>query len=242
MRSLLNKLLALFGLGKLDSTPAPKPVEPEPIVLDKSEVIEMPATTPKPVVTGWVSELYESGGRGVATVSTGKGDNGGVSYGKHQLSSLSGSMGLFLKSVYGAPFAEFKGLVPGTEKFNTVYKSVCAKRGTEFAEAQAQYIRESHYDPQAAKLNAAGYGLDRRHQAVREMVFSTSVQYGKGTSVILNSPAVLNDTDEQLITKVQDFKKRTVATYFKSSSIAVQKSVEDRCAAEKATLLKFLKG
>lgn len=238
MKSLLDLFLSLFRKAPEPQAPVILPPVPEPEV--KSEEIEMP--TSKPVVTGFVSELYESGGRGVATVSTGKGDNGGVSYGKHQLSSLSGSMGLFLKSVYGAPFTEFKGLTPGKESFNTVYKSVCAKRGTEFTEAQAQYIRESHYDPQAAKLNAAGYGLDKRHQAVREMVFSTSVQYGKSTSVILNSPAMINDSDEQLITKVQDFKKRTVPTYFKSSSIAVQKSIEQRCDNEKATLLKFLKG
>lgn len=238
MKSLLDLFLSLFRRApELPQVPAPVPV---PVSEVKPEEIEMPNTPA--IVTGFVSELYESGGRGVATVSTGKGDNGGVSYGKHQLSTNSGSMAAFLKSVYGKPFSEFNGKVPGTDAFNAIYKSVAAKRGDEFATAQAQYIRESHYDPQAAKLDAAGYHLSKRHQAVREMVYSTSVQYGKSTGVIVNSPALPNDSDEQLITKVQDFKKRTVPTYFKSSSIAVQKSIEDRCDKEKATLLKFLKG
>lgn len=237
MKSLLDLFLSLFRRAPEPQVPAPVPV---PVPEVKPEEIEMPNTPA--VVTGWVSELYESGGRGVGTISTGKGDNGGVSYGKHQLSSKSGSMAAFLKSAYGKPFPEFNGKTPGTDAFNTVYKSVCAKRGDEFSTAQAQYIRESHYDPQAAKLDAAGYRLDKRHQAVREMVYSTAVQYGKATGVIVNSPALVNDTDEQLITKVQDFKKRTVPTYFKSSSLAVQKSIEQRCDNEKATLLKFLKG
>lgn len=236
MKSFIDLFLSLFQRA------APEPQAPIPVPAPevKPEEVKMPIT--KPVVTGFVSELYESGGRGVATVSTGKGDHGGVSYGKHQLSSLSGSMALFLKSVYGQPFTEFGKQAPGSASFNSIYKSVCTKRGPEFAEAQSGYIRESHYEPQAAKLNAAGYGLDKRHQAVREMVFSTSVQYGKSTGVILNSPAMVNDSDEQLIIKVQQFKKRSVPTYFKSSSIAVQKSIEDRCDNEQATLLKFLKG
>src|SRR5262249_46471025 len=39
---------------------------------------------------GSLSEKYESGGRGPGTVSTGKGDLGGVSYGTYQLSSKVG--------------------------------------------------------------------------------------------------------------------------------------------------------
>ena len=45
---------------------------------------------------GSVSSKYETGGRGVGTVSTGKGDHGGVSYGKHQMTAA--TMTSFLKS------------------------------------------------------------------------------------------------------------------------------------------------
>lgn len=52
-----------------------------------------------------LAEKYESGGRGVGFISSGKGDPGGQSYGKLQLSSAY-SMGAFLKSPEGKPYAE----------------------------------------------------------------------------------------------------------------------------------------
>ena len=69
---------------------------------------------------GSVSRPYESGGRGVHTISTGKGDKGGVSYGEHQLASKTGTMSAFLKSEEGKPFAHhFQGMRPGSKPFNT---------------------------------------------------------------------------------------------------------------------------
>lgn len=237
MRSIIDLILSLFRKAP-EPTPVPAP-DPAPVTEEKSEEIEMPTPI---IVTGWVSEKFESGGRGVSTVSTGNGDNGGVSYGKHQLSTNAGTMAAFLKSEFGKPFTEFNGYTPGTTAFNAVYKSVASKRADEFAAAQAAFIRKTHYEPQAATLEKAGWNLGKRHQAVREMVYSTAVQYGPNTSVLLNCSWLPSDTDEQLITKAQQFKKRSVPTYFKRSSIAVQKSVEDRCQNEQAVLLAFLKG
>ncbi|CEE29395.1 hypothetical protein VWQ19_11840 [Xanthomonas citri pv. citri] len=45
---------------------------------------------------GMTSARHESGRRGVETISTGKGDHGGVSYGAYQLSSKSGSLREYL--------------------------------------------------------------------------------------------------------------------------------------------------
>ena len=39
---------------------------------------------------GDTSQRYETGNRGAGTISTGKGDHGGVSYGSYQLSSKTG--------------------------------------------------------------------------------------------------------------------------------------------------------
>jgi hypothetical protein len=78
-------------------------------IKDKAESLRgAPAPTPVPRSDqlGAVSAKYESGGRGVETVSSGKGDPGGVSYGSHQLASKTGTMRAFLKSSEGQPFSK----------------------------------------------------------------------------------------------------------------------------------------
>ncbi len=193
-------------------------------------------------ITGNVSGFFESGGRGVKTVSTGKGDNGGVSYGKHQLASNNGSMALFLESPFGAPYrAQFSGLKPGTAAFTSVYTKIANETPTAFERDQFQYIAASHYDPQAAKLKAEGINVDDRHVAVRECVFSVAVQYGRNTSIIIKAlGSNFRGSDKDFIEKVQDYRGATVNTYFKSSSQQTRDSVKNRSQQEKQMLLKLL--
>src|SRR5947207_15260265 len=72
---------------------------------------------------GKLSEKYESGARGPATVSTGVGDPGGVSYGTYQLSSKVGRADAFVKKYYPT---EFEGLKAGTDDFTKKWKSLAA--------------------------------------------------------------------------------------------------------------------
>lgn len=191
---------------------------------------------------GSVSEHFESGGRGVGTVSSGAGDAGGVSYGKHQLASANGSMAKFLRSDEGAQFApEFAGLQPGSAAFNQKYKEVVANNGAAFDEAQSNYIGRTHYAPQAAKVSeATGVDMSKRGKAVQEMLFSTGVQYGPGSSVVVNAlrgKDVNSMSDAQIVDTVQNYKADTVGQYFRSSSAGVQQSVANRAAKEKQALL-----
>lgn len=196
---------------------------------------------------GSVSEKYESGGRGVGTVSTGNGDHGGVSYGKHQLSSKSGTMGAFLRSEQGQKFAPyFDGLTPGSAAFNQVYNQIAKEREEEFSLAQSSFIQETHYDPAMRKLQKNGIDFENRSRALNELVFSTSTQYGAGGAPskimrALEGMDVNNMTDEQIITAIQDNKSANVGTDFRSSSSDVQQSVADRAQREKADLLAMLK-
>jgi hypothetical protein len=73
---------------------------------------------------GKLSEKYESGGRGPGTVSTGKGDPGGVSYGTYQLASKVGRADAFVKKYYPK---EFEGLKGGTPEFTAKWKELAAK-------------------------------------------------------------------------------------------------------------------
>lgn len=192
---------------------------------------------------GAVSEQFESGGRGVGTVSTGQGDAGGVSYGKHQLATNNGSMMNFLNSPEGKPFLQrFGGLAPGTSEFNSVYKDVANTQGADFDKAQSDYITRTHYAPLVAKMqNEVGVDLSNRGAGVKELLYSTAVQYGAGTSVVSNAlrgKDVNAMSDDDLIKTIQDYKASTTDRYFKSSSAQTQQSVATRAQNEKDVLLK----
>jgi hypothetical protein len=194
---------------------------------------------------GAVSEHFESGGRGVNTISSGNGDNGGVSYGKHQLSSRSGTMAKFLRSEHGAKYAPmFEGLTPGSAAFNEAYKNVAAQDSKGFSDAQQAFMKATHYDPLANKVQGeTGIDVGKRSRAFQELVFSTATQYGPQTSVIknaLNGVDTANASDEDLIKRIQDYKANSVGSYFGSSSFGTQQSVANRTQDEKAMLLRIL--
>ncbi len=132
---------------------------------------------------GNLSEKYESGGRGPATVSTGRGDPGGVSYGTYQLASKIGRADEFVRRYYAD---EFKGLKGGTEEFTRKWKELAAKDPAGLRKNEHTFIRETHYEPQAAKL-AKELRLDvtKRSAALRDVVWSTAVQHGPNTDVIV---------------------------------------------------------
>jgi hypothetical protein len=155
---------------------------------------------------GKLSEKYESGGRGPATVSTGKGDPGGVSYGSYQLASKVGRADAFVKRYYPE---EFKGLKAGTDEFTTKWKELAAKDPKGLRANEHAYIKETHYDPQAAKLRKdIGLDVAKRSPALRDVVWSVAVQHGPNTDVITTAvKPLLKDkigdvTDEEIIRAV----------------------------------------
>ena len=153
---------------------------------------------------GQLSEKYESGGRGPGTVSTGKGDPGGVSYGTYQLASKIGRADAFVKKYYPD---EFKGLKGGTEEFTKKWKELAAKDPKGLHANEHAYIKETHYDPQVKRLEKE-LKLDaaKRSAALRDVVWSVAVQHGPNTDVIVTTAkpllkdAKIEDvTDEALI-------------------------------------------
>ena len=192
---------------------------------------------------GSVSEKYESGGRGVGTVSTGAGDHGGVSYGTHQLSSKTGTMAAFLKSPDGQKFAgEFAGMSAGSAAFNAKYKDVANRRGDEFKKAQKDYITRTHYMP--AKQIAEGYGFDMSNRGIQEAIYSHSTQYGANHKSrfkrVAESGVDMKDNQAVLKALYAD-KAAYVNKDFASSSPSVRASVAKRIQAEKADVLAISK-
>lgn len=209
-----------------------------------SETFEQNNTTGKTDTwagLGSISASNESN-NGVRTVSSGRGDHGGVSYGTHQLASETGSMAKFLQSEEGAAFAPaFANMEPGTEQFNRRYSAVADEYEVEFAQAQSNYIKRTHYEPMVDTVKAGtGADLSKRGPAVQEMLYSTGVQYGPNSSVItkaLKDKDVSSMSDEQIINTVQEYKINTTEQYFKSSSKQVRDSVMRRAGTERGQLI-----
>lgn len=149
--------------------------------------------------TGNLSARYESGGRGVGFISSGKDDPGGQSYGIHQLSSAH-SMRAFLRSPEGQPYAsEFGRSNPATPTFNRIYREIADRDPEGFAEAQRKFYTRTHYEPTRGVAERAGF--DTSNPAVQEALFSISVQHGRAAEVVERAAASLgqNATPEQQI-------------------------------------------
>ncbi|AXG66846.1 putative VgrG-like protein/endolysin [Dickeya phage vB_DsoM_JA29] len=193
---------------------------------------------------GGVSEQFESGGRGVGTVSSGAGDYGGVSYGKHQLASANGSMSQFLASPEAKNLSgEFMGLTPGTAAFNERYRQVAATHGKDMEDAQYQYLVRTHYAPTAEKLEKnLGIDMDKQGRAFKELVYSTSMQYGGNAADKIQRAFRGKDfnsmTEEERIEAIQQDKLANVQNDFRSSSVQVQQGVAARTQRELDVLKK----
>jgi hypothetical protein len=162
--------------------PEPKPPSPAAKPADTA--------SPRPSADklGSVSERFESGGRGPGTVSSGSGDPGGVSYGTYQLSSNAGTLTAFLKAEGKPWIARFGDTKPGSGPFSTVWKAIAGAEKEAFGAAQHKFIERTHYRPSVeAVLATKGLDLDLRHTAVREAVWSISVQHGGAKTILIDA-------------------------------------------------------
>lgn len=195
-----------------------------------------PAVSQKGWKLGQTSSQFETGGRGAGTISSGKGDRGGASYGSYQMSSKLGVVQDFLKqSGYGKHFA---GMGVNSKGFNAKWKELAASDAG-FASAQHDYIKRTHYDVLMKKLNKAGLGLDSRGAAVQDAIWSTSVQFGGSTSLINKALAgkdVSNMSDEQIVRAIQQYKAANTEKLFKSSPTQ-WKGLRNRAKQEEAALV-----
>lgn len=195
---------------------------------------------------GSVSEKYESGGRGDDTISTGRFDHGGASYGTYQLASKTGTLQKFLKS--SGYEKEFEGLRPGSKAFNAKWKEVAGRDGDKFASAQHDFIKETHFDAATNALKARGIDLSGRGRAVQEALWSTSVQYGAGSEKSRNGAAGIfahalagtdlsELSDADIINRVQNYKFNRANDFFRSSPPQQRQAQRRRIAQERRELL-----
>ena len=190
---------------------------------------------------GQTSSKYETGGRGPGTVSTGVGDNGGVSYGSYQLSTNEGTVQEFLR--YNPTIgAEFNKLTPGTKAFNQKWEALASADPKGFHAAQHDFIQHKFYDVQMGRLQGAGIDLSQRGAAVQDMLWSTSVQYRGLTKGVVTGALAGKDvtklSDADIVSAVQDYKRDHNSTLF-ASSPTLWPGLLKRAANEKQDLLEL---
>lgn len=139
------------------------------------------AADPETDNLGKLSTKYETGNRGPGTVSTGKGDPGGVSYGSYQLASKVGRADQFVQKYYPQ---EFQGLKGGSEEFTKKWKELATKDPVALKKNEHEFIRVTHYQPQVEKLKKTGLDVAKRSATFRDVVWSVAVHHGPNTDVI----------------------------------------------------------
>jgi hypothetical protein len=189
---------------------------------------------------GKTSQFFESGTRGAAAISSGKGDHGGASYGTYQLASAGGAKSTLNKFLAASGYAsQFAGLTPGSPEFNAKWKQIAANDPA-FGAAQHDFIKSTHFDPQMALLGKSGIDLSKRGAAVQDAVWSTSVQFGGETSLIKSALAGKDPSkmsDAEIVTAIQNFKIAHNSDLFRSSSASTQASTLNRASVERSRLL-----
>ena len=139
---------------------------------------------------GRLSEKYETGGRGIATVSSGVGDPGGVSYGSYQMSSQpnGGTVGRFVTDPSFPWASRFAGLTPGTAAFTAQWQALASEQPDALFAAQHDYIERTHYDPVVQTvLNKTGLDVNSRSLAVQDVVWSMAVQHGAAAELVADA-------------------------------------------------------
>lgn len=233
----------VLNIPNNQSRPIPQP-QPEP------------QPQPQPLVggvLGKLSERFEVGGRGPGTVSTGRGDAGGASYGSFQMTSKpnGGTVKRFV-SQPSFPFrGKFSGLIPGTARFSAVWKEIAATHRNEFQNSQHDFIKKTHFDPLVQKIiREDGLNVLTRSHALQDVIWSTAVQHGPGNDVIHRALAALRiepenpNFDRELIIAIYNERGRKNSSgnlaRFGRNSLEVQRGVARRFKDEMRDALAML--
>lgn len=203
---------------------------------------------PETVRLGALSAQFESGGRGPGTVSGGQGDPGGVSYGTYQLASKTGTVADFV-GAEGAAWPQLRDSRPGTPAFSAAWKAIADRDPAAFDAAQHAFIERTHYRPVVAQVKAqTGVDLDARAQAVRDAVWSASVQHAGAPGILVDSlrNAGTGASDETLLRAIYARRSAYVRGVAERNAGATRKTllsvVENRYPAELTKALAMLGG
>ena len=173
----------------------PGPDDAAAIAIGSGGALPAPSLEPAQRL-GDLSMIFETGTRpgqeakAAATVSTGRGDPGGVSYGAYQLASseLGGRRVQAFLEDEGAPWAaRFDGQEATARggPFANTWRSVAAEDPAGFFDAQHRFIERTHYQPVVdSVVRTTGLDVNTRSGAVRNAVWSMAVQHHRAPRLV----------------------------------------------------------
>ena len=211
-----------------------------------------PAHKVEDVELGQLSARFESGSDGIAAVGYDR--VGGTSYGKYQVSSRAGSLKDFLDFLdTEAPelsrrlrasgpgnTGSRKGAMPDT------WRAIASEQPERFENLQEAFVHQSHYKPALDSIaQRTGLNPDKISTAMREVIWSTSVQHGpSGAARIFERAHGMSGSpsdpsyERNLINNVYNIR----VGQFGSSDSNIQAAVANRFKQEKALALNMLNG
>lgn len=199
----MNKLLEMFS--KFLKVPQK---EIEQVVTE--DIAPPPAPKMEHKELGFISRKFESGTSGPGTISSGKGDPGGKSYGCHQLASKTGTLYAYLRrSRYHDQFAPVmakKFHEPGPA-FDRTWKRIAREEPEMFAEDQFRFIKKKHYTN--LRIFADRLGIPRT-KAINEALFSIGVQHGRAKKVVESAGILDTDKERDIVNKLYDAREKYV--------------------------------
>lgn len=209
------RLMEMYGLW-----PSGEPIPPKPKASTNTTL-------------GNLAKKYESSGN-PSTIARNAGDIGGASYGTYQITqgTMPGFVS-FLKNS-GNPLSGLLGSVQiATKEFDKAWKAAASQNGGKTLNAAEEgFIKQSHYDPAASSIKkATGVDVNKRSNAVQQVLWSVSVQHGPGGAKNVFKSAGINNnmTDRQIIDAVyKERKADNGMKYFKSSSPSIRQGVMRR--------------
>lgn len=181
---------------------------------------------------GFVAAKFESRGR-IDTISTGKNDPGGKSYGTFQLASKTGTLERFINQ---SRFKDrFKGVVIASAKFDRIWLQLCEEESKAFTQDQKDFIIRTHYLPAARHAHKQGFNMIS--PALQESIYSMSVQHGQYRKIINNASS--KGTVEEQVKSLYEERTKYVDS-LKSVPEVTKKSILNRFKNELKDVLKLL--
>ena len=146
---------------------------------------------------GDLSKKYESNGN-PSIISSGEGDYGGVSYGMYQLSSTMGSVDEFIDWGLHCGVANYVNYANqldncrpiNSSQFKAKWRELGDSPYTNFSSMQHDYIKFAYYDVAVRNLKRAYFNVENHSNAIKDVIWSASVQYGAGEIVELFTSAM----------------------------------------------------
>jgi hypothetical protein len=199
---------------------------------------------------GALSARFESGDNGPGAI--GYDETGGTSYGTYQISSRQGTFDRFVSFLdkaapgYAARLRAAGNPDTGGKsgRVPQEWQSIAKEDPGGFSTLQRQFIKETHYGPALQKIaQNTGLDLNERSPALKEVLWSTSVQHGPDGAARIFKKAIEvlkargDVSDQTIINTVYNIRERQ----FNSSSTQVQQAVTKRFSEEKVAALNILK-